>query len=175
MRKATDIILGTGSYDTVKSGNKVSISGDGGKSCGYEGQDYRRLAPRLETFNPYAEKRKELNELKKDLTRVKEYQQFRKQIEDEYIESFYNLRLKKLDVEDLLEKLNRKHGKDIILLCYEPIEEFCHRRLVADFIELKTGIYIPEVSVDEEGNVEKLIPIRYKKRLNKVMTKSWYN
>ena len=45
------------------------------------------------------------------------------------------------------------------------------RRLIADYIELETGIYIPEVSVDEQGNVKKLVPIRYKNRLKEVMKK----
>ena len=38
-------------------------------------------------------------------------------------------------------------------------------------IELETGVYIPEVSVDEQGNVKKLVPIRYKNRLKEVMNK----
>ena len=41
--------------------------------------------------------------------------------------------------------------------------------MIADYIELETGIYIPEVSVDEKGNVKKLNPIRYKNRLKKAM------
>jgi hypothetical protein len=57
------------------------------------------------------------------------------------------------------------------LLCHEPVCEFCHRRLVADYLELKTGIYIPEVSVDEYGNVKKINPIRYKNRLKKLINK----
>ena len=58
------------------------------------------------------------------------------------------------------------------MLCHEPIDEFCHRRIIADYIELETGIYIPEVSVDEQGNVKKLVPIRYKNRLKKIMKNS---
>ena len=42
---------------------------------------------------------------------------------------------------------------------------------LTDYIELETGIYIPEVSVDEQGNVKKLVPIRYKNRLKEVMKK----
>lgn len=161
----SSVILGTGSYDNVKRGNKVSISGDGGNSAGFFGPSYRRLSPRLETFNTYAEKRKELLKLKDDISRAKEYYEYKKQIEDEYIQSFYDLRLKLLDIDRMVDYLKKKHGRNVILLCYEPIEEFCHRRLVADYIELMTGTYIPEVSIDEYGNVKKLEPIRYKKRL----------
>ena len=65
----------------------------------------------------------------------------RKAIEDEYIERFYDIRWKDLDVMGLLFTLKEKFGKNIILLCHEPIEEFCHTRLIADYIKLKTGIY----------------------------------
>ncbi|MCI9434155.1 MAG: hypothetical protein HFI86_02605 [Bacilli bacterium] len=37
--------------------------------------------------------------------------------------------------------------------------------MIADYIEIKTGIYIPEVQVNSDGIVKKLNPIRYKNRL----------
>ena len=166
MEDFSKIILGTGSYENVKSGNTVSITGDGGHAWGYFGPAYKKLAPKLVTYNPYAAKLEELNKLS-----GKEYINYRKQIEDEYIKSFYNIRLKDLYVPELLEILYEKYGENIILLCHEPIDEFCHRRLVADYIELKTGIYIPEISIDSEGNVKKLNPIRYKNRLRNEMNK----
>ena len=165
------IILGTGSYANVKSGNTVSVTGDGGNAWGYYGPSYKKLAPKLVTYVPYAEKYKELLKLKQDALKLKEYLEFRKQIEDEYIKSYYDIRLKNLDVLELLNTLHERFGDDIILLCHEPVDEFCHRRLIADYIELETGIYIPEVSVDEQGNVKKLVPIRYKNRLKEVMNK----
>ena len=109
--------------------------------------------------------------LRADVAKVKEYLDFRKQIEDEYIRSYYDIRLKDLDVWELLATLNERFGNDIILLCHEGVDEFCHRRLIADYIELETGIYIPEVSVDEAGFVKKIEPIRYKNRLREVMDK----
>ena len=166
MEDFSKIILGTGSYENVKSGNTVSITGDGGHAWGYFGPSYKKLAPKLVTYNPYKDGLEELNNLS-----GKEYIDYRKQIEDEYIKSFYNIRLKDLYVPELLEILYEKYGENIILLCHEPIDEFCHRRLVADYIELKTGIYIPEVSIDSEGNVKKLNPIRYKNRLRNEMNK----
>ena len=162
----SNIIIGTGNYDNVKSGNTVSVTGDGGNAWGYYGSSYKKLAPRLVTFNPYIEKYKKLQELKNDLNK---YLQYRKQIEDEYIKSYYEIRLKKLDIDFLFKELEEKFGKKIILLCHEPVDEFCHRRLIADYIELKTGIYIPEIQVDENQKVKKLNPIRYKNRLKKVM------
>ena len=67
--------------------------------------------------------------------------------------------------------LKEKFGEQIILLCRESIDEFCHRRLWADFIELETGIYIPEVTVSNDGIVKKINPIRYKNRLKDVVNK----
>lgn len=163
-----DIILGTGSYDSVFSGNTVSVTGDGGNAWGYFGPSYKKLAPRLVTYTPYAEKYEKLLKLKEDASKLKEYLECRRQIEDEYIKSYYETRLKDLDVNELFLILKERFGNNIILLCHEPIDEFCHRRLIADYIELETGIYIPEVSVDRCGNVKKLIPIRYNDRLESV-------
>lgn len=165
------IILGTGNYENIKSGNTVSITGDGGNHWNYYGPSYKKLAPRLVTYTPYAEKYKELLRLKQDISKIKEYLKFRKQLEDEYIVSYYETRLKNLDVYELLENLKNKYGENIIFLCHEPIDEFCHRRLLADYIEIQTGIYIPELSVDQEGVVKKLAPIRYKDRLNSVISR----
>ena len=163
----SNIILGTGSYDTVLAGNRVSITGDGGNAWGYYGPAYKKLAPRLVTYTPYAEKYEELLSLRE----MQEYMAMRKQIEDQYIESYYETRLKELDVLELLDILQQKFWNQIILLCHENIEEFCHRRLVADYIELKTGVYIPEVSVSSRGVVKRENPIRYKKRLQKVISR----
>jgi len=163
----TKLILGTGNYNNVKSGNTVSVTGDGGNAWGYFGPSYKRLAPKLETYIPYKEQLDKLNEIKD----VNEYKELKRKIEDEYIKSYYNIRLKNLNVFDLLYTLKEKYGKNIILLCHEEITEFCHRRLIADYIELETGIYIPEISI-ENNKVKKLIPIRYKKRLLDVINAS---
>ena len=163
------IILGTGSYSTVLSGNTVSVTGDGGNAWEYYGNAYKKLAPKLVTYTPYGERLKKLYELKEDITKVKEYLEYRRFIEDEYIKSYYEIRLKDLNVEELFNILYEKFGKDIILLCHEPVDEFCHRRLIADYIELTSGIYIPEISVDKNYNIKELKPISYKERLSKLM------
>ena len=159
------IILGTGNYENVKKGNTVSITGDGGIAWGYHGKSYKKLAPRLVTYNSYNEKMQELLKIKEDATKVKEYLKFKKSIEDEYIKSYYETRLINLDIEELLYELEDRFGDNIILLCHEGISEFCHRRILADYIELETGIYIPEISVNDNDEVKKYNPIRYKKRL----------
>ena len=164
-----NIILGTSNYQSIKTGNTVSVTGDGGNAWGYFGPSYKKLAPKLVTYIPYHEKLEKLQSLKNDVTKLKEYIEFRKKIEDEYMKSYYDIRLKNLDVNFLLATLYNKFGNSIILLCHEPIEEFCHRRLIADYIELKTGMYIPEIRQDENGNIKKINPIRYKERLKKLM------
>lgn len=164
-----NIILGTSNYQNIKIGNTVSVTGDGGNAWGYFGPSYKKLAPKLVTYIPYHEKLEKLQSLKNDVTKLKEYIEFRKKIEDEYIKSYYDIRLKNLDVNFLLATLYNKFGNNIILLCHEPVEEFCHRRLIADYIELKTGMYIPEIRQDENGNIKKINPIRYKERLKKLM------
>ena len=165
----SNVILGTGCYDNVKSGNTVSVASDGGYSYGFFGSSYKKLAPKLEKYVSYNEKYKELLRLKEDLSNIDKYLEYKKINEDEYIKRYYDIRLRNLDIEKLFYSLNKKFGNNIILLCYESVDEFCHRRLIADYIEIETGIYIPEVSVDECGNVKKLVPIRYKNRLKKVI------
>ena len=158
----SNIIIGTGNYKSVKSGNTVSVTGDGGNAWEYYGASYKKLAPLLVTYTPYAEKYQELLKLKQDTSKIKEYLEYRYMIEEEYIKSYYETRLMNIDVIELLNILYNRFGNDIILLCHENIKEFCHRRLIADYIEIKTGIYIPEVSVDDNGNIIKELPIRYK-------------
>lgn len=166
MQDLSKIILGTSNYNNIKEGNTVTVTGDGGNAWGYFGPSYKKLAPKLSTFLPYKEKLGKL-----ELTKDKElYKKLRKEIEDEYIKSYYDIRLKNLNVKELLYTLKEKYGENIILLCHEEINEFCHRRLIADYIELETGIYIPEISV-ENNKVKKLTPIRYKKRLLEVINK----
>lgn len=166
-----NIILGTSNYKAVegKGLNTVSVGGDGGLMFGYFGNSYKKLGPKLETFIPYAEKYNKLHDIKKYLSND-DYKLYRKEMEDEYIESYYNIRLKDLNVDNLLKLFNDKFGNNIVLLCHEPVDEFCHRRLIADYIEIKTGIYIPEIEI-EKGKIKELKPIKYIDRLKKVMDK----
>ena len=43
-------IILTGNYDNCKIGNTISISGDRGKSVGYTGNSFTRLAPKLSFY-----------------------------------------------------------------------------------------------------------------------------
>jgi len=52
----------------------------------------------------------------------------------------YEGRLAALDAAQVVEDL----GDGAIMLCWERPHQFCHRRLVADWIETETGIIVPE-------------------------------
>ena len=46
---------------------------------------------------------------------------------------------------------------DPILLCYEKGQQFCHRHVLAEFIELTYGVKVRDIKVDEKLNVEENI------------------
>lgn len=136
------IIKGTSCYENAKSGNLVSITGDGGNAWGFYGNAYKKMSPRLYLWQYYDQNPNNLTE---------------DELIDWYIKEFYDLRLKNLDPNELINTLNQKFGEEIILLCHElpglniNKEHFCHRRLLADWLELETGIIIPELSISESG------------------------
>lgn len=59
--------------------------------------------------------------------------------EEDYIQAYYEQVLSKLDPEKVYEDL-----KDNTLLCWEKAGKFCHRRLVAAWLELSLGVEVPE-------------------------------
>jgi len=136
------IIKGTSCYEKAKSGNLVSITGDGGNAWGFYGNAYKKMSPKLYLWQYYDNNPDGLSE---------------EELINWYIKEFYELRLKDLNPYDFLNTLYKKFGDETILLCHElpglkiNKEHFCHRRLLADWIELETGIVIPEISIDENG------------------------
>ena len=60
--------------------------------------------------------------------------------EFEYTIQYYNI-LNKLDPEIVYNQL----GKDSILLCYEKSGKFCHRRIVAGWLERSLDIIVSEL------------------------------
>ena len=157
-----NIIIGTSCYQNSKSGNTVSVTGDGGNYWGYFGPSYKKLAPSLKLYEYYRDNPDNLTDL--DLI---EY----------YIREYFNHRLADLDTKELLYQLKERFGSNIILLCHElpsdsPIiskDYFCHRRLDADFIELTTGIVIPEISINKSGIITYHQQPDYKPILKKLM------
>ena len=156
------IIKGTSCYSQAKSGNLVSITGDGGKAWGFYGNSYKKMAPRLYLWQYYDQNPDGLTEDK---------------LIDWYIKEFYDLRLKNLNPYELMDSLKQKFGEEIILLCHEPSgleidkEHFCHRRLLADWLELETGIIVPELSISESGIITKKETYDLKPKIKKLIKK----
>lgn len=51
--------------------------------------------------------------------------------------------LNKQEIRDVLEELENE-GKDIIFLCYEKPGDFCHRHILADWMEEHLGYVVEE-------------------------------
>lgn len=65
--------------------------------------------------------------------------------EKEYIPLYFSRVLNNLTQEKVISDLTKlSEGKDVILLCYEKSGDFCHRRLVADWLEKTTNEKILE-------------------------------
>ena len=156
------IIKGTGCYENAKSGNLVSITGDGGNAWGFYGNAYKKMSPRLYLWQYYDQNQDNLTE---------------NELIDWYIKEFYDLRLKDLNPIELMDALKQKFGEEIILLCHElpglniNKEHFCHRRLLADWLELETGIIIPELSISESGIITTEEIYDLKPRIKKLIKK----
>lgn len=139
------IIKGTSCYENAQNGNLVSITGDGGNAWGFYGNAYKKMAPKFYLWQYYNQNPDNLVE---------------ENLIDWYIKEFYELRLRELNAYELINALNQKYGEEIILICHElpglklNKEHFCHRRLLADWVELETGIVIPEISIDKNGTIK---------------------
>jgi uncharacterized protein (DUF488 family) len=73
------------------------------------------------------------------------YRTFSAKTQEEYIKLYHNDVLKKLDIKLLKDiMLQMSKGRDIALLCFESPADFCHRHLLADFLNKKYGYNIEE-------------------------------
>ena len=124
----------TGNYTDCKVGNLISISGDRGADAGFEGKCIPELAPKKYFFRQY----------KDNIGKVPQEVNVRY-----YIGEYYRAVLSQVDIEALLEG-----EKDPILLCYERGDDFCHRHVVAEYIELMYGVPVREVAIDNDLNIE---------------------
>lgn len=130
-------VIYTGNYENCKSGRKiVSISGDGGKQVGFTGKRYKLLAPKLSFWKTWHDNIGKIPEKENNIF---------------YIKQYYESVLKNLDISQLLKELNGS-----IMLCYESNLEFCHRHIVAAYIECESGIIVPEIALDTLGNIIEL-------------------
>ena len=89
-------------------------------------------------------------------------------LEGKYVKEYYDVCLREVWLSTLLKEMMNRFGDSIILVSHEGVNEVSPRRLFADYLELKMGIYIPEIAVYEDGSVEKINPKRFTKSLAKV-------
>ena len=59
----------------------------------------------------------------------------------EFADAYRSRVLNNLNAEEVFRML----GNDAVLLCFEPFNVQCHRRLVAEWLEEKLGIEVPEL------------------------------
>ncbi len=104
-----------------------AISGNRGKDANYYGECYPKLAPKLSFWKVWHD----------NIGRISEDENNRY-----YVREYYKQVLSKLDPEMVYRELDNS-----ILLCYEPITKFCHRHIVAAWLELYLDVDVPEVNV----------------------------
>jgi len=102
--------------------NPLSIAGKCPKW--YTGPEFKILAPKWSFFTDY--KQGLIDEL-------------------EYGRQYKELVLDPLNVISTYSFLTQTYGDDVTLLCYEKPSEFCHRKIVAGWIEFNLGIRIKEI------------------------------
>ena len=124
----------TGNYEECKAGNLISISGDRGRKVGFVGKAIPKLAPKKEFWMTFFN----------NIGKIPGVENIRY-----YIEEYYKQVLSKVDIEELL-----KDEKDPILLCYEKGQDFCHRHVLAEYIEMKYNINVRDINIDENLNIE---------------------
>ena len=127
----------------------VSISKDKGKDAGWKKECYLDLAPKKDFFRIWKNNRGKISDEKNNLY---------------YINEFYNKILAKLDPFTIYNNLSNS-----FLLCYENNDEFCHRHIVAAWLELYLNIEIKEVAVDGLLIMPKEKPLWIKETLEKVI------
>lgn len=65
--------------------------------------------------------------------------------EEEYVQLYLEKVLNPLDPTDIYTQIIATFGENATLMCYEKPGQFCHRRIVASWIELSMDIHIPEL------------------------------
>lgn len=143
----------TGNYYECKAGNLISISFDRGKSANFTGKAIPEFAPKREFWKIW----------KDNIGKIPETENTKY-----YIKEYYKQVLSKIDAEKLLE-----NEISPVLLCYETEDKFCHRHVLAEYIEIKYGVTVKDVKIDENHIItENKRPEYIKEILIEVMNKN---
>ncbi len=144
----------------------IAISGDEGKLAGFKGKSMPSLSP-----YPFYKKWKE-NDVKINKSfrngeiNTQDFISLKQKSRDDYIAQFYNYVLKPLNPNKVYQEL----GDNCVLLCFEKPNEFCHRFLVASWLELTLGIQVNEYGFEKNLNIE-INKELYKQKLKALMEK----
>lgn len=72
--------------------------------------------------------------------------------EEEYTRLYKRNILEELNAKEIIGKLSEKYkNRDIALCCFESPDKFCHRHLVAEWIEKETGIKVEEYKFENKN------------------------
>ncbi len=129
----------------------VAISGNRGKDMGFVGEAFPNLAPKKEFWKIWHDNRGKIDELENNRY---------------YILEYYKQVLSKLDPVEVYQILDNS-----ILLCYEDYYEFCHRHIVAFWLELTLNVEVKEVYNREYYLGEFPRPTYIKEMLREIMEK----
>ncbi len=76
---------------------------------------------------------------------------------EEYTKLYYKDILSKVDPKRFLEDVKMlSQGKDVALLCYEKIGDFCHRHLLADWLKKELNIELEEFGAKPKSETKKI-------------------
>lgn len=130
-----EIISGKYLATENKIGDLISISGDRGKSFeyGFEGKVLSQLAPIRKFWEVWHNNIGNIDE-----TENTKY----------YIREYYHQRLSKIDIMKLL-----KDETFPILLCYEEGQNFCHRHVLAEYLNIRYGIVVNDITIEKNKNI----------------------
>ena len=126
-----------------------AISGNRGRDANYQGYCYPKLAPKLSFWKIWHDNIGKIPEEENNIY---------------YVQEYWNQVLSKLDPEQVYSELDNS-----ILLCYEPNTEFCHRHIVAAWLEILLGVEVPEVKIKDDQILLVDRPAYIKEYLENVM------
>ncbi len=150
-------MIRTGSHNNFKKSNysTYAISGNRGKDANYTGECFPALAPKLSFWKVWHD----------NIGKISEEENNRY-----YVEQYYLQVLSKLDPLEIFEELDNS-----ILLCYEENLEFCHRHIVAEWLQLSLDIKVPEVKVENNELIELERPNYIRTYLEDIMNRNVTN
>jgi len=132
--------MNTSYYAKYKGENAVSIAG----KCPdwFKGREYKKLAPKYWFFKEYKDTIASVNKPSgQSINQEIRIKNIIQKAEELYIKNYQKEVLDKLNPQQVYEEL----GEDAVLLCWEKTGQFCHRHLVAKWLEKELGVKITEL------------------------------